>query len=106
MPATTLANRALIAVAGEEAEDFLQGIITTDVPGIGAGEAYSGALLTPQGKRVAQNVSGHSVWSQHPNVVHWGLGKSTDVDAIEVRWPNGELTRLDKPAADKYHDAK
>jgi folate-binding protein YgfZ len=50
MPATTLENRALIAVAGEEAEDFLQGIITTDVPGIGAGEAYSGALLTPQGK--------------------------------------------------------
>jgi folate-binding Fe-S cluster repair protein YgfZ len=46
MPATTLENRALIAVAGEEAEDFLQGIITTDVPGIGAGEAYSGALLT------------------------------------------------------------
>ncbi len=75
----------------------------------GPGRSPMGAkitLLTPQGKRVAQNVSGHSVWSQHPNVVHWGLGKSSDVDAIEVRWPNGELTRLDKPAADKYHEAK
>jgi folate-binding protein YgfZ len=50
MPATTLENRVFIAVTGEEAEDFLQGIITTDVPGIGQGEAYSGALLTPQGK--------------------------------------------------------
>lgn len=50
MPATTLENRAFIAVAGEEAEDFLQGIITTDVPSIGSGEAYPGALLTPQGK--------------------------------------------------------
>jgi folate-binding protein YgfZ len=50
MPSTTLENRAFIAVTGDEAEDFLQGIITTDVPSIGQGEAYSGALLTPQGK--------------------------------------------------------
>jgi len=50
MPSTTLENRAFIAISGEEAEDFLQGIITTDVPGIGIGEAFAGALLTPQGK--------------------------------------------------------
>ena len=50
MPATTLENRAFIAVTGEEAEDFLQGLITTDVPSIRQGEAYPGALLTPQGK--------------------------------------------------------
>jgi folate-binding protein YgfZ len=50
MPVTTLENRAFIVVSGEDAEDFLQGIITTDVPSIGAGEAYAGALLTPQGK--------------------------------------------------------
>ena len=50
MPSTTLESRAFIAVSGEEAEDFLQGIITTDVPSIGLGEAYAGALLTPQGK--------------------------------------------------------
>ena len=50
MPAIVLENRAFIAVTGEEAEDFLQGIITTDVPSIGWNEAYPGALLTPQGK--------------------------------------------------------
>ena len=50
MPVTTLENRAFIAVTGEDAEDFLQGIITTDVPAIGADEAFAGALLTPQGK--------------------------------------------------------
>ena len=50
MPATTLENRAFIAVTGEDAEDFLQGIITTDVPSIGQSEAQAGALLTPQGK--------------------------------------------------------
>ncbi|MBX9456310.1 MAG: folate-binding protein [Rhizobium sp.] len=50
MPATTLADRAFIAVSGDEAEDFLQGIITTDVPSIGEDETFSGALLAPQGK--------------------------------------------------------
>ena len=50
MPSTTLENRAFIALSGDEAEDFLQGIITTDVPSIGLGESYPGALLTPQGK--------------------------------------------------------
>jgi hypothetical protein len=75
----------------------------------GPGRSPMGAkvtLHTPEGKRVAQNVSGHSVWSQHPNTVHWGLGNVTDVEAIEVRWPNGETTRLDKPAVDQYHEAK
>ena len=50
MPSTTIPNRSFIDVAGPEAEDFLQGIITTDVPSIGEGDAYPGALLTPQGK--------------------------------------------------------
>lgn len=50
MPATTIENRAFLAVCGADAEDFLQGIITTDVPGICAGESFPGALLTPQGK--------------------------------------------------------
>ena len=50
MPAITLENRAFIAVTGEDAEDFLQGIVTTDVPAIGPDEAFAGALLTPQGK--------------------------------------------------------
>ena len=50
MPQTTLENRAFITVAGPEAEDFLQAIITTDLPSIGPGETWPGALLTPQGK--------------------------------------------------------
>jgi folate-binding protein YgfZ len=50
MTKITLDNRAFIAVSGPDAEDFLQGIITTDVPSIGANEAFAGALLTPQGK--------------------------------------------------------
>jgi folate-binding protein YgfZ len=50
MPQITLENRTLIAVAGPEAEDFLQSIITTDLPSVGPNESWPGALLTPQGK--------------------------------------------------------
>jgi folate-binding protein YgfZ len=50
MPTVHLRDRALIAVEGEDAETFLQNIITTDLAGLGKGEARPGALLSPQGK--------------------------------------------------------
>lgn len=50
MPAVTLTGRAYIAIAGADAEELLQGLITTDLPSLPAGEARAGALLTPQGK--------------------------------------------------------
>ena len=45
MPAVTLDNRSFISVTGEDAEDLLQGIITTDLPLVKHGEAWPGALL-------------------------------------------------------------
>lgn len=45
-----LAERSWISVAGPEAADFLQGLITTDLDHLEPGAAAQGALLTPQGK--------------------------------------------------------
>ncbi|WP_420959964.1 YgfZ/GcvT domain-containing protein [Brucella sp. IR073] len=45
-----LSDRALVLVTGEEAEKFLQAIITTDLSDLSEGELKPGALLTPQGK--------------------------------------------------------
>lgn len=50
MPSAALSNRALILVSGKDANDFLQGLITTDLGSLAGGEAKPGALLTPQGK--------------------------------------------------------
>lgn len=50
MPAVSLADRAFIAITGEDAEDFLQSIVTTDIKALPEGECRPGALLTPQGK--------------------------------------------------------
>ncbi len=50
MPIAYLDDRAIVRVAGPDAETFLQNIITADMAGLaGAGIAYGG-LLTPQGK--------------------------------------------------------
>jgi folate-binding protein YgfZ len=46
-------ERTVIRVAGDEAHEFLNDLVTTDVAGLAAGTARYGALLTPQGKYLA-----------------------------------------------------
>jgi hypothetical protein len=45
-----LPERALVTIAGSDAQAFLQGLITADISRLHAKEAVYGALLTPQGK--------------------------------------------------------
>ncbi|GAA0738101.1 YgfZ/GcvT domain-containing protein [Sphingomonas japonica] len=47
---TWLADRALIRVAGPEARDFLQGLLTQDVVAVRPGSPRWAGLMTPQGK--------------------------------------------------------
>ncbi len=48
--ATTLADRRLIRIAGEDVRGFLQGLVTQDVVGLTPDAPRWAALLTPQGK--------------------------------------------------------
>ncbi len=50
MPNVRFADRALILVTGEDAEHFLQNILTIDLSTLADDEVRPGALLTPQGK--------------------------------------------------------
>ncbi len=43
-------NRGVLALSGEEARSFLQGLISNDVDKVAPGRAIYAALLTPQGK--------------------------------------------------------
>lgn len=45
-----LPGRAVVALAGDEARPFLQGIVTNDVEQVSPARAVYAALLTPQGK--------------------------------------------------------
>lgn len=51
--AAFLEDRGIVSVAGAEAGPFLHNLVTNDVLGLAPGEARFAALLTPQGKIVA-----------------------------------------------------
>jgi hypothetical protein len=53
MKAAFLADRGVIKISGEEARHFLNGLVTTDMTKAEPGQGRFGALLTPQGKIVA-----------------------------------------------------
>jgi hypothetical protein len=50
MPATTLHDRALLRVSGEDVRGFLQGLVTNDAAAVTPERPLWAALLTPQGK--------------------------------------------------------
>ena len=50
MTGTTLSDRAILRISGDDAKPFLQGLLTRDVLGLKADEPRWTALLTPQGK--------------------------------------------------------
>src|ERR1700755_1074884 len=52
MKAAFLPDRGVVKVAGEDARNFLNGLITTDVTELAPGLCRFGALLTPQDKSI------------------------------------------------------
>jgi hypothetical protein len=52
MKAAFLPDRGVVKVSGDDARDFLNGLLTTDVAPLRPGVGRFGALLTPQGKIV------------------------------------------------------
>jgi folate-binding protein YgfZ len=53
MKAALLPERGVIKVVGDDARRFLHGLVTADMLGLAPGTARFGALLTPQGKIIA-----------------------------------------------------
>jgi tRNA-modifying protein YgfZ len=53
MQAALLPDRGVVKVAGEDARRFLNGLVTSDMDKVTPGAARFGALLTPQGKIIA-----------------------------------------------------
>jgi folate-binding protein YgfZ len=53
MQAALLPDRGVLKVAGEDARHFLNGLLTSDVGKVAPGKARYAALLTPQGKIIA-----------------------------------------------------
>src|SRR5262245_61096925 len=53
MQAALLPDRGVVKVAGDDARKFLNGLVTCDLAKVAPGRAGFAALLTPQGKIIA-----------------------------------------------------
>ena len=72
----------------------------------GVGRSPIGAKITlraPGANQFGHIVSGETISAQHAPTMHFGLGNVDHVDAIEVRWPDGTVKRLDNPQLNQYH---
>jgi hypothetical protein len=47
--------------------------------------------------------SGGSYLSQNDTRVHFGLGKATKIDSLEIHWPSGKVETLKDLDADKFY---
>ncbi|MDQ4419149.1 folate-binding protein [Sphingobium sp. DEHP117] len=79
MADTTLKDRALIRLSGEEARAFLQGLVTQDVLGLEADSPRWSGLLTPQGKALYDFV----LWADGDDVLM--DCEETQADALAKR---------------------
>jgi hypothetical protein len=56
------------------------------------------------GQRQVQEVSGGSGFcAQNQRRLHFGLGKATQVDRVEIRWPSGKIQKLTTPQLNQMH---
>jgi hypothetical protein len=56
------------------------------------------------GQQQVQEVSGGSGFcAQNQRRLHFGVGKSTGVDRVEIRWPSGKLQTIAAPALNQIH---
>lgn len=94
-------NRAAVLLMGQgEVGHWLQ----VSLRGSGANTDALGATVTAHvGERrfVRQVVAGSGYLASSSPVLHFGLGRATQVDALEIRWPNGQRQVLLEIAADQ-----
>ena len=59
------------------------------------------------GQQQLQEVSGGSGFAaQNQRRLHFGLGKTSGIEKVVIRWPSGKIQTIDKPAADQLHKMK
>jgi len=80
--------------------------VTLELEGRDSNREGAGAVvaLKAGGRRqVAQRHGGGSFLSACDKRLHFGLGRETAVESIEVRWPSGQVSRFGSLAADRAY---
>lgn len=52
-------------------------------------------------KRIQHRLTGHSVWAQHPNSIHFGTGQQK-AKRLTVQWQGGSKSTIDLDQVDRY----
>jgi enediyne biosynthesis protein E4 len=64
-------------------------------------------MLYWNGQRQAQEVSGGSGFcAQNQRRLHFGVGKTPQIEKATIRWPSGKMQTIEKPAVDEIHKVK
>jgi enediyne biosynthesis protein E4 len=59
------------------------------------------------GQKQTQEVSGGSGFAaQNQRRLHFGLGKTSGVEKVQIRWPSGTMQTIENPAVDEIHEVK
>src|SRR5580704_17183067 len=59
------------------------------------------------GQKQVQEVSGGSGFcAQNQRALHFGLGKTSQVEKAVIRWPSGRVQTMEKPNVDEIHKVK
>ena len=83
--------------------------ITVKTIGVKSNRGGIGArvkCITEDGTQIDEVRSGGSYYSQNDMRVHFGLGKSQKVKALEIRWPSGQTDTLSDIAANQFITVK
>ncbi len=57
-------------------------------------------VSTPNNSWTKQLLAGDGFMSSNERVLQLGLGGSSEITSVEVRWPSGEMTLLERPQGD------
>lgn len=68
--------------------------------------AYGAQLIVKQENRnhILPLLTGDSYDAQHPLTVHFGLGKTSKIDEVQIRWVGGAQSKIFAPEPNKYHE--
>lgn len=59
-------------------------------------------LYGPWGQQIREVRAGESYGTVHTFNQHFGLGSSTQIDSVVVKWPSGAIDRVANPSADQF----
>jgi enediyne biosynthesis protein E4 len=83
--------------------------IAFDLEGVASNHSAIGAEIRVfwNGRQQVQEVSGGSGFcAQNQRRLHFGLGKTSAVDRVEIRWPSGKMQTVRTPELNRIHKVR